>query len=60
MAGIYRGGKKYEVHFELLAETPVVRDGSWLCDVMQRYVSRVEYFCRAAPYNWFNFYDFWG
>ncbi len=60
MAGVYRGGKRYEVHFELLAEAAVTRDGGWLCDVMQRYVSRLEYFCRAAPYNWFNFYDFWG
>jgi predicted LPLAT superfamily acyltransferase len=25
----------------------------------QRYVERIEYHCRNAPYNWFNFYDFW-
>ena len=26
---------------------------------MQRYVSTLEALCREAPYNWFNFYDFW-
>jgi predicted LPLAT superfamily acyltransferase len=26
---------------------------------MQRYVTRLEFHCRRAPYNWFNFYDFW-
>jgi predicted LPLAT superfamily acyltransferase len=23
------------------------------------YVARIEHHCRNAPYNWFNFYDFW-
>ena len=26
---------------------------------MQRYVATLERLCREAPYNWFNFYDFW-
>jgi predicted LPLAT superfamily acyltransferase len=26
---------------------------------MRHYVARLEHFCRDAPYNWFNFYDFW-
>ncbi len=26
---------------------------------MQRYVAILESLCREAPYNWFNFYDFW-
>ena len=26
---------------------------------MQRYAARLEHYCRQAPYNWFNFYDFW-
>jgi predicted LPLAT superfamily acyltransferase len=24
-----------------------------------RYAQRLEHYCRLAPYNWFNFYDFW-
>ncbi|MCG7944645.1 MAG: lipid A biosynthesis acyltransferase, partial [Candidatus Thiodiazotropha taylori] len=26
----------------------------------QRYADRLEFYARHAPYNWFNFYDFWG
>jgi predicted LPLAT superfamily acyltransferase len=25
----------------------------------QRYAERLSHFCRIAPYNWFNFFDFW-
>ena len=25
----------------------------------QRYAKRLEYYAHLAPYNWFNFYDFW-
>jgi predicted LPLAT superfamily acyltransferase len=24
-----------------------------------RYAARLEYFCRKAPLQWFNFFDFW-
>ena len=55
MFGIYRGGDRYEIYFEQLAEA-----GSCSADAMMaRYVSRLEHFCKNAPYNWFNFYDFW-
>jgi predicted LPLAT superfamily acyltransferase len=26
---------------------------------MQRYADRLTHYCRIAPYNWFNFFDFW-
>jgi len=26
---------------------------------LARYVALVERHCRTAPYNWFNFFDFW-
>jgi predicted LPLAT superfamily acyltransferase len=26
---------------------------------LERYVATLEALCREAPYNWFNFYDFW-
>ena len=26
---------------------------------VRKYVERVEHYCRLAPYNWFNFYDYW-
>lgn len=62
MVGVYRGGRTYDVHFETLAEATGVRprDGAaWLDETMSRYVARLEHYCRAAPFNWFNFYDFW-
>jgi predicted LPLAT superfamily acyltransferase len=62
MVGIYRGGRTYEIFFEPLAEASAARSrdaGAWIDETMRRYVARLEYHCRAAPYNWFNFYDFW-
>jgi predicted LPLAT superfamily acyltransferase len=62
MVGIYRGGRRYEVHFELLAEATETRPrdaAAWLDSIMARYVTRLEHYCREAPFNWFNFYDFW-
>jgi predicted LPLAT superfamily acyltransferase len=52
MFGLYRGGNRYEIHFERLSFTTAE-------EAMARYVARLEYFCRDAPYNWFNFYHFW-
>ncbi|MGO8917017.1 MAG: hypothetical protein ACLQJR_14025 [Stellaceae bacterium] len=62
MVGVYRGGRRYEVFFESLPDpsrlSPRGRDEQ-VEDLMRRYVERIEHYCRAAPYNWFNFYDFW-
>jgi predicted LPLAT superfamily acyltransferase len=27
--------------------------------LLGRFAERLEHYCRLAPYNWFNFYDFW-
>jgi predicted LPLAT superfamily acyltransferase len=63
MFGLYRGGNRYEVHFERLASVeelsgparePVIER------LLQRYAGRLEHYCRLAPYNWLNFYDYWG
>ena len=64
MAGIYRGGNHYELNFELLADfSDVPRDAAErdrrLQAALQAYVARLESLCHEAPYNWFNFYDFW-
>lgn len=62
MLGLYLGGNRYEVHFEPLAgmtgTRPVDRD-QLVGDSLRRYAARLEHFCRVAPYNWFNFYDYW-
>ena len=62
MIGVYRGGRRYEVFFESLVEGGGARPrdpNAWLDDLMRRYVARLEHYCRTAPFNWFNFYDFW-
>ena len=60
--GLYRGGNRYDLHFELFAETLSVersRRADSLTEVIQRYADRLAHHARSAPYNWFNFYDFW-
>lgn len=60
--GLYRGDRSYDVYFESLAESVTIgrnQRESELQRWMQRYASRLEYYCRLAPYNWFNFYDYW-
>jgi predicted LPLAT superfamily acyltransferase len=60
--GLYRGGNRYEVHFELFADEVKIdrrhRDQE-VQQWTQRYADRLEHYCRLAPDNWFNFYDFW-
>ncbi len=60
--GLYRGGRRYDLHFELFAEridVPRRQRAAALSALMQRYADRLEHRVRSAPYNWFNFYDFW-
>jgi predicted LPLAT superfamily acyltransferase len=62
MTGLYLGGNRYRIHFESLADFSSVervgRDAA--IEAAQRaYVGRLEQHCRAAPCNWFNFFDFW-
>ena len=32
---------------------------SLVAAALARYVATLEALCREAPYNWFNFFDFW-
>jgi predicted LPLAT superfamily acyltransferase len=65
MVGLYRGGRRYEVRFEPLADfrqrsvDPAARERA-LQEAISAYVARLEAVAREAPYNWFNFHDFWG
>jgi predicted LPLAT superfamily acyltransferase len=62
MVGLYRGGRRYDIHFEPLFEPAVAGPGERaqaVAEAMLRYTQRLEHYCKAAPYNWFNFYDFW-
>lgn len=60
--GMYRGGNRYDLYFELFDEhLQLPRRGAEaeLRDVVQRYVERIEHHVREDPYNWFNWYDVW-
>ncbi len=60
--GLYRGKNRYSVHFEPFAEHVATDRCSRNADIRrwtQRYVDCLEKYARRAPYNWFNFYDYW-
>ena len=60
--GLYRGGNRYDLYFEALADELVLpRSGrkTALRAFAQRYASRLEHYVRQDPYNWFNWHDFW-
>ncbi|MCL2344767.1 MAG: hypothetical protein FWC58_02790, partial [Desulfobulbus sp.] len=61
MAGLYRGGNRYDVQFELLEDFsgPPARREDAVRSLLEKYAAALERHCRAAPYNWFNFFDFW-
>ena len=60
--GLYRGGRRYDLAFELFSEgidMPRQHRQQLLAGLVQRYAGRLAHHARTAPYNWFNFYDFW-
>jgi len=62
MTGLYLGGNRYCLHFEPLADftdTPREERDAAIRAAMQHYADRLTHYCRQAPYNWFNFFDFW-
>jgi predicted LPLAT superfamily acyltransferase len=61
MVGLYRGGARYDIHFELLYDFRGLerKRGAAVDAAIERYAQRLEHYCKLAPYNWFNFFDFW-
>lgn len=60
--GLYRGGNRYDVYFEHFADqlnAPRAQRHEVLTRWVQRYAERLDHHTRQAPYNWFNFFDFW-
>jgi len=60
--GLYEGGNRYRLVFEPFADRiDIPRQGraQALDAVITRFARRVEHYIHVAPYNWFNFYDFW-
>jgi hypothetical protein len=62
MAGLYLGTNRYRIHFEPLADftsTPRAERQAAIKAAIHAYAGRLTHYCRLAPYNWFNFFDFW-
>ncbi|WP_175942229.1 glycosyltransferase family 2 protein [Caballeronia sp. BCC1704] len=53
---------RYRMYLERFAdriELPRRERAQHIAAWAQRYASRLEHYCRKAPYQWFNFFDFW-
>jgi len=62
MVGLYRGGNRYEIHFEPLADFSLVPPGGRQAAMeaaIDRYAALLEKYGARDPANWFNFFDFW-
>jgi predicted LPLAT superfamily acyltransferase len=60
--GLYRGGRRYDLHFEIFAPTlaiPRAARATVVAEIVQRFADRLSHYAQLAPYNWFNFYDLW-
>jgi predicted LPLAT superfamily acyltransferase len=62
MTGLYLGGNRYRIVFEQIADFSALAPGARTISVsaaVHQYAAILERHCRAYPYNWFNFLDFW-
>jgi predicted LPLAT superfamily acyltransferase len=58
----YEGSNRYSVYLEMFddkIELPRQQRDAAIAAYAQRYAQRLEHFTRLAPYNWFNFFDYW-
>ena len=62
MCGLYRGGNRYHVVFEPIADFSEISRAERPAAIeaaLHRYVAVLERCCREDPYTWYNFFDFW-
>jgi predicted LPLAT superfamily acyltransferase len=62
MTGLYLGGNRYAIHFDPVADFSALAQGQRsvaVATAIDRYAALLDQYCRQAPYNWFNFFDFW-
>jgi predicted LPLAT superfamily acyltransferase len=60
--GLYRGGNRYELVFEPFSDRVLVprhNRAEALSACVRAYAERLQHQAQRAPFNWFNFYDFW-
>lgn len=56
---VHCGRGRYAVRFDALEEAAPAEREAATQRQCRAFASWLESRCRAAPYNWFNFYDFW-
>lgn len=59
MVGLFRGGNRYDIYFEQISGHKTNPSIGRAEEALGNYVQRLEHYCRLAPCNWFNFYEFW-
>jgi predicted LPLAT superfamily acyltransferase len=60
--GIYKGGNRYEIHFEELMQAKSIKRSEREMVVEEtiiKFARIFEKYIQMAPLNWFNFYDYW-
>jgi predicted LPLAT superfamily acyltransferase len=60
--GLFHEPNRYHLYCEPFAERVELKRGAreeGARGYAQRFAERLEHYCRLAPDNWFNFYDFW-
>ena len=59
---IRTGPRAYDVYLEPLADgqpVPAGRREAGIQERVEHFAARIEHYCKMAPLQWFNFYDFW-
>lgn len=62
MVALRAGDARYRVHAEMLSECvelPAGEREKRVGELAEAYAARLEHYCAQAPYEWFNFYDYW-
>ena len=62
MVGLRVGEAKYDIYVEPIADSlsvPRKSRAETIGLLAQDYADRLARYCAIAPYQWFNFYDFW-
>jgi predicted LPLAT superfamily acyltransferase len=63
IVALREGPGRYRAHLDLLAERvdlPRADRTAAVAELLTSYARRLEHHCLAAPYQWFNFFDYWG
>lgn len=63
IVALREGSGRYRAHLDLLAErVQLPREGrpAAVAELLTSYARRLEHHCLASPYQWFNFFDYWG